>query len=56
MASGFGAVVLGLVALTAVSVLCLSYFRIFSHPMDLIFTAAVALVGSAALGYYTRDK
>lgn len=56
MASGLGSVVLGLVALTAVSVLCLSYFNVFSHPVDLIFVSAVAIVGSVALGYYTRDK
>lgn len=56
MTNGLGAVVLGLVVLTGISIICLSYLRIFSHPMDLVFVSAVAIVGSVALGYYTRDK
>lgn len=53
MTNGLGAVVLGLVVLTGISIICLSYL---SHPMDLVFVSAVAIVGSVALGYYTRDK
>jgi len=60
LASGLAAVVLGLVVLTGISILLLSFpipggMRI-SHPWDLMFVSAIAIIGSVALGYYTRNK